>query len=76
MKDLGPLSYFMGISVTRYSGGIFLSHKKYAEEIIERAGLSSSNPSPTLVDTKAKLSMSSSNPYHDPTEFRSLVGAL
>lgn len=27
MKDLGPLSYFLGISVTRHSGGIFLSEK-------------------------------------------------
>jgi hypothetical protein len=76
MKDLGPLSYFLGISVTRHSGGLFLSQKKYAEEIIERAGMSSSNPSPTLVDTKAKLSISSGNSYHDPTEYRSLAGAL
>lgn len=28
MKDLGPLGYFLGISVTRHSGGIFLSQKK------------------------------------------------
>jgi hypothetical protein len=76
MKDLGPLSYFLGISVTRHSGGLFLSQKKYAKEIIERAGMSSSNPSPTPVDTKAKLSISSGNPYHDPTEYRSLAGAL
>jgi hypothetical protein len=76
MKDLGPLSYFLGISVTRHSGGLFLSQKKYAEEIIERASMSSSNPSPTLVDTKAKLSISSGNPYHDPTKYRSLAGAL
>jgi hypothetical protein len=76
MKDLGPLSYFLGISVTRHSGGLFLSQKKYAEEIIERANMSSSNPSPTLVDTKAKLSISSGNPYHDPTKYRSLAGAL
>ncbi|KAB5573078.1 hypothetical protein DKX38_000272 [Salix brachista] len=70
MKDLGPISYFLGISVTRHSGGLFLSQKKYAEEIIERAGMSSSKPSPTPVDTKAKLSNSSGNPYHDPTEYR------
>ena len=76
MKDLGPISYFLGISVTRYSRGLFLSQKKYAEEIIERAGMSSSKPSPTPVDTKAKLSISSGNPYHDPTEYRSLAGAL
>ena len=75
-EDLGPLSYFLGISVTRHSGGIFLSQQKYAEEIIERAGMSSSKPSPTPVDTKAKLSMSSGNPYHDPIEYHSLAGAL
>ncbi|CAJ2672156.1 unnamed protein product [Trifolium pratense] len=76
MKDLGPLSYFLGISVNRHSKGLFLSQKKYAEEIIERAGMSSCKPSPTPVDTKAKLSSTSGNPYHDPTEYRSLAGAL
>ena len=25
MKDLGPLSYFLGITVTRHAGGLFLS---------------------------------------------------
>ena len=38
--------------------------------------MSSSNPSPTPVDTKAKLIISLGNPYHDPTEYRSLAGAL
>lgn len=28
MKDLGPLSYFLGISLTRNLRGIFLSQKK------------------------------------------------
>ena len=30
MKDLGHLSYFLGIAVTRHAGGLFLSQKKYA----------------------------------------------
>ncbi|MCI49628.1 hypothetical protein A2U01_0070872, partial [Trifolium medium] len=38
--------------------------------------MSSCKPSPTPVDTKAKLSGSSSNPYLDPTEYCSLAGAL
>ena len=29
MKDLGPLSYFLGIVVTRHASGLFLSQKKY-----------------------------------------------
>ncbi|GJU68305.1 ribonuclease H-like domain-containing protein [Tanacetum coccineum] len=37
MTDLGPLNYFLGISVTRDSSGLFLSQKKYAVEILEKA---------------------------------------
>lgn len=32
MKDLGPLNYFLGISVTRTSSSLFLSQKQYAQE--------------------------------------------
>ncbi|XP_071712705.1 uncharacterized mitochondrial protein AtMg00810-like [Rutidosis leptorrhynchoides] len=39
MTDLGPLNYFLGICVTRTSSGMFLSQKKYATEIIERADM-------------------------------------
>nr|GEY96282.1 ribonuclease H-like domain-containing protein [Tanacetum cinerariifolium] len=37
MTDLGALNYFLGISVTRDSSGMFLSQRKYAMEILERA---------------------------------------
>nr|XP_021861020.1 uncharacterized protein LOC110800042 [Spinacia oleracea] len=76
MKDLGPLSYFLGIAVTRHKGGLFLSQRKYAEEIIERANMSSCRPSATPVDTKAKLAADSGPPVSDPSYFRSLAGAL
>lgn len=68
MKDIGPLNYILGIFVTRHSGGIFLSPKKYAKEIIECSRMSSCKPASTPVDTKSKLSGSSCNPYNDPTE--------
>ena len=66
----------VGNGANQHTSGLFLSQRKYAEEIIERAGMSSCKPSPTPVDTKAKLSGSSGNPYHDPTEYRSLAGTL
>ena len=76
MKDLGSLSFFLGIVVTRHVGGLFLSQRKYAAELIDRAGMSSCKSSPTPVDTHSKLSACSSTPYEDPTHYRSLVGAL
>ena len=76
MKDLGPLHFFLGIAVTRHSQGLFLSQKKYAEEILVRAGMSSCKPCLTPVDTKPKLSATDSSPFEDPTLYRSLAGAL
>lgn len=76
MKDLGPLSYFLGIAVNRHADVLFLSQQKYAEEIIERAGMSSCKSCPTPVDTKPKLSAKTSTPYADPSHYRSLAGAL
>lgn len=76
MTDLGPLSYFLGISVKRHSGGLFLSQSKYAEEIISRANMSSCKAVVTPVDTKSKLSGTSDPPINDPLLYRSLAGAL
>ncbi|GJU65716.1 ribonuclease H-like domain-containing protein [Tanacetum coccineum] len=55
MTDLGPLNYFLGISVTRYSLGLLLSQKKYALEILDRAHMANCNPSQTPIDTESKL---------------------
>lgn len=76
MKDLGPLSYFLGIAVTRHSNGLFLSQKQYAAEIISKAGMSNCSTCPTPVDTKPKLSATKDTSYEDPTKYRSLAGAL
>ena len=76
MKDLGPLSFFLGIAVTRTKNGMFLSQKQYASSIIDKAGMSNCSPCLTPVDTKSKLSASHGEPYEDPTNYRSLVGAL
>ncbi|XP_071713967.1 uncharacterized mitochondrial protein AtMg00810-like [Rutidosis leptorrhynchoides] len=76
MKDLGNLSYFLGIHVSRNSEGLFLNQNKYASEIIERADLVNCNPVKTPVDTNGKLSSSKGKPYSKPTLYRSLCGAL
>lgn len=44
MTDLGVLNYFLGISATRSSQGLFLSQRKYATEILERAHMLQCNP--------------------------------
>ncbi|XP_022005213.1 uncharacterized mitochondrial protein AtMg00810-like [Helianthus annuus] len=76
MKDLGPLSYFLGITVSRIGHKMFLSQQSYALDIVNRASMSTCNLVATPVDTKPKLGASSGVPFDNPTLYRSLAGAL
>nr|GEU83565.1 putative reverse transcriptase [Tanacetum cinerariifolium] len=75
MTDLGALNYFLGIFITRESTGIFLSQKKQALELLERAHMANCNPTRTPIDTKSKLG-SDGDPISDPTLYRCLACAL
>ncbi|GJX57867.1 ribonuclease H-like domain-containing protein [Tanacetum coccineum] len=75
MTDLGQLNYFLGISATRDSSGLFLSQKKYAIEILDRAHMDNCNLIQTPIDTKSKL-RSDGDLVSDPTLYRSLAGSL
>nr|GFA70281.1 ribonuclease H-like domain-containing protein [Tanacetum cinerariifolium] len=75
MTDLEALNYFLVISATRHSTGLFLSQKQYAIELLARAHMTNCNPSRTLVDTDSKLGLKGV-PVQDPTLYHSLAGGL
>jgi hypothetical protein len=76
MKDLGELHHFLGMEVQRRDGCLFLSQHQYMKEILDRAGMSDCKSCSTPVDTNPKLSQVIGDPIADPTDFRSLAGAL
>ncbi|GJY27713.1 ribonuclease H-like domain-containing protein [Tanacetum coccineum] len=69
MTDLGPLNYFLGIFAVRHSTDLFLSHRKYALQLLERAHMVNCNPSRTPVDTESRLGPDGV-PVQDPTMYR------
>ncbi|GJX70161.1 ribonuclease H-like domain-containing protein [Tanacetum coccineum] len=75
MTDLGSLNYFLSISVTCDSSGMFLSQRKYAIEILERAHMVNCNPSRNPVDTESKLG-DDGDLVSDLTLYQSLAGFL
>ncbi|XP_071686934.1 uncharacterized mitochondrial protein AtMg00810-like [Rutidosis leptorrhynchoides] len=75
IKDLGALSYFLGLEVTYTSSGLFLSQTKYAHDVLTRAKLLDSKPVATPLAT-AEVFSSKGTPFSDHTLYRSLVGAL
>jgi hypothetical protein len=72
MKDLGSLNYFLGIKVDRDSTGIHLTQSKYIVDVLHRSKMAGAKPSSTPIASGSKLVAS----YCDPTEYRSIVGAL
>lgn len=76
MSDMGKLSYFLGVKVDHNKAGLFLSQCQYATKIIERAGMSDCKPISTPADVNSKLSAESGDRIANPTQYRSLAGAL
>jgi histone deacetylase 1/2 len=78
LKDLGELSYFLGIEVVSVQGGILLKQEKYTGNILERVGMKTCKPSPTPLAPMEKLSKEDGELLfaEDATKYRSIVGAL
>ena len=51
MKDLGHLSYFLGLEITHSINGLYITQAKYASKLLSRAELANSK----IVDTPVEL---------------------
>jgi hypothetical protein len=78
LKDLGPLSYFLGIEVTRAADGICLSQLKYTTDLLKCAGMLSCKPTVTPLSSTGKLLAHEGEVLSpgDATRYRSIVEAL
>jgi len=76
MKDLGELHYFLGMHVQCSGDGLLLSQRQYMLDILDRAGMAECKPCSTPVDTNPKIAAADGTPVSDPSDFRSLAGAL
>ena len=76
MKDLGHLSYFLGLKITHSTNELYITQAKYASKLLSRAGLTDSKTVDTLVDLSAHLTPSGGKPLSNPSLYRRLVSSL
>jgi hypothetical protein len=76
VKDLGPLTYFLGIHVTRGQHDLFLSQTKYITDLLHSTKMEGAKPASTPCTSGGKLSRFDGDPLADPTDYRHMVGAL
>ena len=66
MKDLGHLSYFLGLEITHSIDGFYINQAKYASELLSRAGLTDSKIVDTPVELNAHLTPTGGKPLSNP----------
>lgn len=76
LKDLGPLSYFLGIEATRTRQGLHLMHRNYIIDLLEKTKMLDAKPVSTPMAPTPKLTSLSGNALPDPKEYRTVIGTL
>ncbi|PKU80918.1 Retrovirus-related Pol polyprotein from transposon TNT 1-94 [Dendrobium catenatum] len=76
MKILGPVSSFLGISITRTQDSYFLGQKLYAQSILQTAKLEACKPLSNPTCTKLPQVFSSDPVLDDPVMYRRITGSL
>lgn len=78
LKNLGELSFFLGIDVKKIEDGIHLSQPKYVADILRRVGINKCKPVSTLMINTKKLSEKGGESLSatEASKYHSVVGAL
>ncbi|TXG67231.1 hypothetical protein EZV62_008506 [Acer yangbiense] len=76
MSDLGLMHYYLGIEVNQSSAGIFISQKKYVQEVLNRFQMKNCNPVTTPTEMGLKLVKNPEGEKVDNTGYKQIVGSL
>jgi len=76
IKDLGPLSYFLGVEVTRCPEGLHLSQHRYIMDLLQKTNMMLAKPITSPMSASAPLSKFAGISLSDATLYRSTVGVL
>ncbi|XP_019089052.1 PREDICTED: uncharacterized protein LOC109127913 [Camelina sativa] len=75
VKDMGYVSYFLGIEAIRTKYGLHLNQRKYVLDLLVKMKMQDAKPVATPMVTTPKLTLAGKQ-HSDPTEYRTLVGSL
>ncbi|KAH9779268.1 retrovirus-related pol polyprotein from transposon RE1 [Citrus sinensis] len=80
LKDLGLVSYFLGIEVSYTDHGMHLSQTKYIKDLLAKASMQNCKETETPFSTGYKLERTAKGllgaEFENPTLYRSIVGGL
>ncbi|XP_026432729.1 uncharacterized protein LOC113330081 [Papaver somniferum] len=76
VKDMGTLSYFLGVEVLHQGNNLVLSQRKYISDLLNRTKLDGVKPVCTPLAANLQVHRQGAEKFTDPTLYRSVVGDL
>ncbi|CAL1375374.1 unnamed protein product [Linum trigynum] len=76
LKELGDLSYFLGLEIHRSTAGIHVGQRKYIVDLLEEAQMDDCLPCNTPMEQNLKLRQLEGDLLSDGSLYRSIVGSL
>ncbi|KAF5477519.1 hypothetical protein F2P56_004152 [Juglans regia] len=76
VKDLGDLSFFLGVEVDHTAHGLILFQGQYIKQLLTGSKMLHTKPSNSPMAANLKLSKFDSPDFEDATLYRSIVGGL
>ena len=66
LKDLGQLSYFLGVEVISHPHGLLLSQRRYILDLLARTNMMEAKPVLTPLPTSPPITLHTGSPLSDP----------
>ena len=76
LRDLGPVSYFLGIELQSHKDGFVLSQSKYIASILKRMNMENAKPTATPCSSSSYITIPNDVCAANVTLYQSVVGAL
>lgn len=76
LKELGDLSYFLGLGASRTSAGLHLTQTKYITDLLRKTKMTDAKPVATPMSSSQVLTLHSGELLSNPSEYRATVGSL
>lgn len=74
MKDLGAMRYFLGLEIDKTAQGIFVSQRKYTNDLFKEHEMHRLKPLKLPMDPHVKITADKGSPMPNPDPYRRLVG--
>jgi len=76
VKDLGSLTYFLGVEALWCTDGIYLTQRQYIADLLKRSKIENAKPCTSPMASNCQLTSTDGTPFEDINLYRSIVGSM